>query len=468
MSVFYSEPGIINAVDPLYYNGADFVGLTANDFSPGTAAQNTAVLRYLIGLATDSCAATPSFGTMILIPGHTIPLGRAYTGPLLDVGSTYYFQKPNPDTEPCIIPVDCNWPIRFLGTGNTVLSLIEDADGSGYSDFFQVTTSGPGAGDHTGGITFEDLYFSYPHIGSPGATPSTAIHVTQEGAENVRIVRCNFVDCLTSIKIENGLQASVLQCKFQYKTNVGTSIILGNNVPGSGGGVVKQIWIAGNLFYADHQNHKGSTGIIIYGAEHIKVADIRIDSYFKGIEIVPGPGHNAVRCTFTDVAIFCGTDDDGNVGTAVTIQPQADEDNPSVAQVSFTSCSFELGETADVTGSGGPGILVDATNGTVDNVRFVSCYSTRWPGPGLSVIGGASNIEVNGGFYSANQFDAGSGTQNFGIYLNEVFGVRIVGATCMGYYDWVTVSDTTVATGQDVGVYVDSEAENVLIEGCVN
>jgi hypothetical protein len=266
MTTFYSEPGVINAVDPLFPVGSSFTGLQANDMSAATT--NTMCLRYLIGLAQASmagCPMSPSFGTTILIPGHSEVVGRAGPGGT-DEGSTYYFQKPYPDPETACIPITCNWPIRFLGTGSTVLSLLADEpDETSFSDFFQVSTSGPGTGDHTGGMTFEDLYFSYPHI--DGESTSAAIHVTELGAENIRIVRCNFVDCPVGVQIEDGLQASILQCKFQYSHNKGTSIILGNNSPGGDlGGTAKQIYIAGSLFFADHDDHLVVNGIDADGA----------------------------------------------------------------------------------------------------------------------------------------------------------------------------------------------------------
>jgi len=99
-----------------------------------------------------------------------------------------------------------------------------------------------------------------------------------------------------------------------------------------------RVYIAGNLFFADNATQEGSTGIVIYGAEHVKVADIRIDSYTYGIKIIPGPGRNALRCTFTNVAIYSSNDASGNSGTAVTVQPQLSggETPTAVAQISFT------------------------------------------------------------------------------------------------------------------------------------
>lgn len=463
MTTYYSEPGIINAADLLYYNGTAYVGLIANDPSPSTAQQNTLVLRYLISLANAGCGVyPPSYGTTILIPGHSIPVGiSGLTG---DVGSTYYFQKPNPDTAPAIIPIACNWPIRFLGTGSTVLALLTDND-TQMSDFFWITTSGVGAGDHTGGMTFEDLYFLYPHIDF--ATSAAAIHIPQEGAENVRIIRCSFVDSPTAIQVEDALQVSVMQCKFQYKHNVGTSVILGNTTPGSSGASAKQVYIAGNTFYADHSSQKGNTGIVIYGADHVAVADTRIDAYTYGIKIIPGPGRNALHCTFTGVTLYPGVDANGNSGTALTVKPT---NGTAVVQAVFTNCAFEPGDSFTLSGLdvGSPGIIVDGSEGLVDNIRFVSCYSTRWAGPGLQIVGGATNIEVVGGFYSGNNFtDEYSTYQPHGIYVGDAVGVRIVGTSCKGQYQWIVIGTDKGATyRQDYGIYVDDGATDVVIAGC--
>ncbi len=466
MTTYYSQPGIINAADQLVLYGSSYVGLVADDFSSATAQQNTAVLRGLVELANNSCAPSPpSYGTTILIPGHSEPLGMA--GPSLpDVGSTYYFQKPNPDTATAVIPVSCNWPIRFLGTGSTVLAPLEDAVGGVFSDFFEVITSGPGMGDHTGGITFEDLYFLYPSIDF--ATTAAAIHVPAQGAENVRVVRCSFVDAPTGVQIEDGLQASIMQCKFQYKHNVGTSVILGDTIPGMMGAAAKQVYIAGNTFYADHSSKKGSTGIMIYGVDHVAVVDTRIDAYTYGIKIIPGPGRNALHCTFTGVTLYPGVDADNNSGTALTVQPT---NGTAVVQAVFTNCAFEPGNSFALSGTnlGGPGIIVDGTNGLVDNIRFVSCYSTRWAGPGLQIIGGATNIEVVGGFYGGNNYSHGgyATSQPYGIYVGDSVGVRIVGANCKGQYQWITIGTDMGATDQqDYGIYIDDGATDVLVAGC--
>ncbi|MFY9719460.1 MAG: right-handed parallel beta-helix repeat-containing protein [Candidatus Cybelea sp.] len=307
-------------------------------------------------------------------------------------------------------------------------------------------------------MTFEDLHFIYPTFDD--VETYTAIHFVPPNAENVRVVRCAFVNCPVAVEIENCLQGSIMQCTFQYTSggNVGVAVILGN----TSGDAAKQIYVAGCLFFAD-AGPPGSTAMIIYGAEHIKVADCRMDSFLYGIRIIPGPGHNAVRCTFTSIAIFANTTDYNVVGTAVQIQPQ--DDDTQIAQIVFTGCSFELSETATPASPGGPGIIVDANGSIVDNVRFVSCYSTRWPGPGLVIEGGASNVEVLGGFYAGNNYETAT-DEAYGIYIGYATGVRIVGASCIGEYQWVTIGGVTTTYQQAVGIYVDQGAQDVLIDGC--
>ena len=131
----YSQPGIIIATDPLVNIGGTMYGLVPNTGSADTtsAQRNTTVLRGLIALANAMCDNTSgaTYGTTIVIPGHSTPPGTAGDG-----GSTYWFAKPN--AEKVIIPLSCNWPIRFLGTGSTILAVTADSNTpvGEYGDFF--------------------------------------------------------------------------------------------------------------------------------------------------------------------------------------------------------------------------------------------------------------------------------------------------------------------------------------------
>jgi Right handed beta helix region len=468
---YYSEPGVFNACDPWYDTGSGFVGLIPN--SMPDAAQNTLVLQVIIDIAQAFIDQSQSYGATILIPGHDIvpgPVGPG--GP--DHGSHYYFSIP--DTGQPVITIQDNWPIRFLGTGSTHLTMIPDADGN-FGHFFSLQTSGTvivgdepiKLGDHRGGMTFEDLYFTYPDTAD--GSGYAAIYVTPAGTLNLRVLRCVFLDCPIGVDIQQGLFSTITQCLFEYKHNSGVAISIGNTEPGMSGGFGKQVNILGNVFYSDHSNiHAVQTALQVYGVDHLKVADCRIDSYNNGIMIQPGPGRNAVHCTFANVAVFVGTDSDDNLGSPLTIQPNPHNDagdTISVSQVSFTSCSFEMGQGA-TPASGVPGINIDASYGLVDNVRFVSCFSTQWPGPGLAINGApgnATNIEVVGGFYSGNQY-ADEGNPSCGIYVATAAGVRIIGSGCIGSYQVVTDGGNNNSLVQSYGIYLDSGAEDVVIDGC--
>lgn len=473
---YYSEPGVFNACDPWYVPASGPpVGLVPNQ--PSLAAQNTLVLQTIINIAQAFIDQSQSYGATILIPGHNVVPEPVGTPTVSDGGSQYFFSIPAAG-EP-VITIEDNWPIRFLGTGSTTLTIVADEAGN-FGHFFSIQTGGsvtlPGhekpikLGDHRGGMTFEDLYFTYPNTAD--GTGYAALYITPQGVENLRVLRCVFLDCPIGIDIQQGLFSSITQCLFEYKHNSGVAISIGNTEPGMLGGFGKQVNILGNVFYSDHSNADAiQTALQVYGVDHLKVTDCRIDSYNNGILIQPGPGRNAVHCTFANVAVFVGTDSHDNLGSPLTIQPNPHNDAEgtiSVSQVSFTSCSFEMGQGATPAG-GAPGITIDASYGLVDNVRFVSCFSTQWPGPGLSIngaSGNATNIEVVGGFFSGNQFGTVAGVDSCGIYVGEATGVRIVGAACVGLYQVVTDGGNAPSDTQSYGIILDPGAADILIDGC--
>ena len=122
---------------------------------------------------------------------------------------------------------------------------------------------------------------------------------------------------------------------------------------------VNEVYIDGCLFFAD-DGPPGSTGLVILGAEHVKMSDCRMDSFTNGILITPNAkGTNVVRCTFTSVAILSGTDANNVLGHCVLVQPQVNMSTGKVAQIAqitFNGCSFEMGEGASPV-SPGPGHL---------------------------------------------------------------------------------------------------------------
>jgi hypothetical protein len=58
-------------------------------------------------------------------------------------------------------------------------------------------------------------------------------------------------------------------------------------------------------------------------------------------------------------------------------------------------------------------------------------------------------------------------SQPYGIYVNGAVGVRIVGASCKGQYQWITIGENNGATAQQAfGIYLDEGTEDVVIDGC--
>jgi hypothetical protein len=444
--------------------------MLANDNSLATARQNAQVLQAIINIAqTTDCTSAHPYSAIILFPGHqTVPVQDTNGH---DRGAEYFIAVPIGQSTNAAIIVDCNWPLRFLGTGNAKITMVFDESGNA-GDMFTIQNNGQ---DNSGGMTFEDLTFKYPNPISQTPAP-VAIHLLSGGAaQNIRIIRCIFEDCPIGLFAEDGLQISLLECLITYSSNVGTGIWLGNTVSGD---AAKEVFITDCLFAAGNAPN-GSTALEIQGSDQIFVSDCHIDGFTNGIAIKPGPtGHNAVHLHFTSCTIYTGSDEVGHLGHGCIIQPQPASGggvgNTQVAQVVFTSCFIELGENATISQTGGgAGILVDATYGAVDTVRFVSCYSTRWPGQGLKITGAASGshlqpsrIEVLGGMYAGNNFQTGAAPNSYGIWVNVAQSVRISGAACLGSYYYITIGSATSSPTQDVGIYVDANATGVIIVGC--
>jgi hypothetical protein len=374
----------------------------------------------------------------------------------------------------------------FKGTGNVKLTMYIVAPSDQSGDMFQVyTAGGTGNDDNTGGLTFEDLTFVYQTISSENIWWS-AIHTIPTspgseggGAENVRVVRCVFVDCPIGIWFEVAFQPSVLHSTFHWISNTGIGVMLGDG--GNGAGAAKQVAISGCHFEAVSKTGPvNQTAIQIGGCDHARVTDCEIDSVTYGIMITPGtgpgaptsagtiPSPNALHLSFVGVNVYVGVDSANTIGNGCKIQPYSTDQ--AIGQVVFLGCTFEMGEQAAPT-TGGPGILVNAMDPSneqcvIDSVRFVSCYSCQWPGPGLSIIGGPTNVEVEGGQYAGNKYES-INTQYYGIYVGEAIGVRIANVACVGIYRIVLITAAPNNSPQQaVGIYIDDGASDVLVSNC--
>ena len=167
------------------------------------------MIWYAQNANASGCQSGPALAVTILFPGNSDvppPVGAGAT----DYGAVYEIAVPHGTGATAAVSVSCNSRLRFLGTGNVKLSMVENADGD-LGDIFSIDAGGPGR--DTGGITFEDLYFEYPTIDEGEGIPEyAAIHVPAAGTvENLRTVRCVFWDCPIGVWIENGLQCSILQ-----------------------------------------------------------------------------------------------------------------------------------------------------------------------------------------------------------------------------------------------------------------
>ncbi|MGA9018912.1 MAG: hypothetical protein WB438_08280 [Candidatus Cybelea sp.] len=276
-----SQPGIFNVLDPWYNDPIiGWTGMVADDDTVGE--RNAAVLQAIITYAqTTDCSNVHPYGAIILFPGHSGVPVQDTNGH--DKGAEYFVAVPDSITEAPFfaVQVNCNWPLRFLGTGSAKLTMVAN-DNSDFGDMFLITTGGA---DNTGGITFEDLYFKYPMINESGGIPDyAAIHVPAPGSvENLRIVRCAFWDCPIGVWVENGLQCSILQCTIYYHSNTGIGIWLGDGMNIGDSGLAKQVYVAGCLISNDsaHGAPPGGTGILIMGADQVRIVDSDVGGFAR-------------------------------------------------------------------------------------------------------------------------------------------------------------------------------------------
>jgi Right handed beta helix region len=461
-----SSPGIFNVLDPWYNDpSAGWTGMVAG--SSGNPVTNAAVLNQIIKLArtTDCAKAPPPYGAIILFPGHSDVPSQESTGE--DNGAEYFIAMPG-DGSAAITAVACNWPLRFLGTGNVKLTVVfADGGGTTPGDFFALETDE--ALDNTGGLLFEDLTFGYTQTTS--AVPIAALHSIN--TQNLRVNRCVFNDCPIAVWFEHALQGEVSYCTIQWQNNNGIGIKFGNGDQTGDSSSANDCHVSHTVM-----NGQGApvpcTGVLLEGSDHARMDNCLIFGVFNGILIRPGPvstANNATNHTFSNLNIQIVPDEIGAIGNAVLIQPQATK--IKVGQITFTSCSFELADGA-APELPGPGIIIDATQDVIDGVRFVSCSSTRWPGPGIYITSEStatpptvpSNIEIIGGLYAGNQYPGVPGEESYGIYVGPSSGVRIVGADCVGEYTYITNVGGSTSYQQAVGIYVDGGAENIIIDAC--
>lgn len=433
----YSQPGIINALD---------YGLVAND--PSAASANVTALLDAIIAAQATCATSPGsqYGGTVIIPSNDLVPSGTGTGD----GAMYFFGVSSGGSGPAIT-ITCQYPILILGTGGATW-LVMTTD----NDLFDVDNNVGKETGAEGGVAFQDLKITY----QTGLTSGAAIRVSG-GSQNVRLFRVVLKDCPVGLALDESLQCSMIDCVVWNQTNGGDAVTLGTSTSDN---TAKETYIAGCLLESSLNT---GTGLTIVNSDEVRVESLRIQGYAQGVAIVPEVGY-CVHLYFDDVVAIPDTMTSSSAGgAALLIQPS---NTGSVVQAVFVGCVF--GQTENPTAYTGPGVFVDQsqTSGVVDQVRFVSCWSSAWPGNGMQINAAVTQLEIIGGCYSCNGRSSEGGTPTVGIDITSPAsgtqaGTRIIGAACNNsVYD--NEGNGYLSATQDFGILIGSGAENVFISKC--
>jgi hypothetical protein len=422
---------------------------------------NTAALIAAINAAQASCSTPPSgsgsYGGTVVIPSNDAVPSESGNGD----GGVYFFATDLPSGP--AITISCQYPILILGTGNGTKLVMTQA-----FDFLVVNNAVSGESGAGGGVTFQDLEISY----STGLTSGAAIRVTgpaNSGSQNVRLLRVVFIDCPVGVALDNSLQCSMIDCVVWNEENSGNAVTLGTTESGY---FAKETHIAGCVFEASSPNNGMGTALTIVSADEVRVVNTRIQGYAQGIAITPEVGY-CVHLFFENVTTipYLGSSSSTG-GAALLIQPPSSgAGSGSVLQAVFVGCEF--GQTDNDTEYIGPGVLIDQsqTTGFVDQMRFLSCWSSGWPGNGLQINGTVTQVEIIGGCYSCNGQSSGAPSPTIGINITNPAsgthaGIRIIGVACNNSVYSNEPPVGYLSASQDIGISIASGATNVLVHQC--
>jgi hypothetical protein len=337
------------------------------------------------------------------------------------------------------------------GQGSEAIPVLQKTDGG---DLFQIN-NGISGDDHVGGVTFRDLQINYSTVQTSGA----AIHAVN--GENVRLFRVVLTNCPTGVWFDQSSQGSMIGCTGLYfpimgTAVVGTCVMIGNSANNNSG---TDTYIAGCVF---RNSSNTGMGMQIYGAQHVRLANTRIEGFQQGILVTPGAtGSFAQRIHMENVDCFT-TSTTTSAGAGFLVKPGA---GITVWDVCLVNCRTAPGTTTQ-TAYTGSGFVIDTSAGSgalVDNVRLVSCFAAGWIGPGLEIIAGSGtveNVQVNGGAYICNGQGGTTGRLGSGIYVN--------GAANGVYIDDAQLDNISsqYSATQSYGIAFDSGASHVRVRGC--
>lgn len=423
--------------------GVDGSGKTV--YAGQSATLNTEYLQYMVSKLLSSDGPTQGQGGTLQFPSAGEYLPYEFNG-TITIG---------PDDESP--PVTQPWSIIFVGTGQGQIGapLLQQTVSE---DLFVVdNVTSVGSAD-IGGVVFQDLMIGYTE-GASGQI--AAVHV-EGGSNSVKLLRVTLVNCPVGAWFADSLSCSMIDCSAYNAVNAGIPLMLGTN----DGSLTSEIetFVAGCSFLS--YDLPAGTAVQVYGCEHLRMINTRLESYGQGIIITTGTDIANIRhLYFGNVSCF-PTSTSGATGAALLIQTGASA--AAATQIWFDHCEFTpAGGSTDYPGGG---IVIEpGSTGPIDQIRFVDCYSCLWPGPGMNIVGG-TNIEVLGGYYSCNGTGAHPpmGYAQTGIAITgPASGIRITGAACNNsVYDLFMSPPGPAPASQVYGIYVGVGASSLRVIGC--
>jgi hypothetical protein len=417
------------------------------------ASTNTENLQYMVSKLLSSDGPTQGQGGTLQFPSAGEFLPYQFNGPIT-IG---------PDDEDP--PVTQPWSIIFVGTGQGQITfpLLQQTVGE---DLFVVqNVTSVGSAD-IGGVVFQDLMIGYAEdISGQIAGVHVEGIVGGGSSQNVRLLRVTLVNCPIGVWFENSLGCSMVDCNVFNGSTEGTALQIDSfDSPATLQSGI-ETYIAGCIFECAGGAIGTGTAVQIYGCEHLRMINTRLDSYGQGIVITAAAqseytAANVRKLYFGNVSCY-----PSNAGAALVIQSGSSA--APVTEVWFANCEFApASSTTTYTGAGI--IIQPGSMGPVNQIRFVDCYCCFWTGPGMQIAGG-QNIEILGGHYSCNGAAAGSEpyAQSGIAITGAVNGLRITGTACNNSaYNLDSSPPGFAPATQLYGVYVGYGAENVRVLSC--
>lgn len=347
------------------------------------------------------------------------------------------------------------------------------------ADHMFVVNTNDGMDDNdSGGVVFQDLMIAYT-ASSPSAENS-AIKVIN-GSQATRLTRVTILNWPIAVNFSDCYKCSIIDCTAHTQGQVKYSTIgvrIGDDSAKNAG---IESYIAGCLLLDDSNL---GIGIQIYGAEHLRVMNTRVDGWQQGVTITPVSTTESARWLYlSNVSCHPASQLAGTqAGAALLITTNGSTTNKYVFHAAFVGCEFSAPEPkpgAPTSKYQGAGVVIGPAGGSIDaidQIRFVDCHVCRWLGPGLEIVGGSeatvtapTNVEILGGYYSLNGSSPATGLPSAGIFItggsNGPSGIRIIGAACNNsLFDTENhVFDTPT---QQYGIYVNKAAEAIRVHGC--